>query len=110
MPLNILNKEDLFGRAINAHTLGKYPEAEKLYRQVLAMDPNHAGACQNLGVLAFQVGRNDAAIPLLKRALAINPDAKPECRLVNLIMQRRARWLLSRTDQLFLNPAPAGAK
>jgi predicted anti-sigma-YlaC factor YlaD len=39
---------------------------------------------------------------LLKRALAINPDAHPEWRLVNLVMQRRAQWLLSRTDQLFL--------
>jgi predicted anti-sigma-YlaC factor YlaD len=39
---------------------------------------------------------------LLHQALAINPDAKPEWRLVNLIMQRRAKWLLSRTDQLFL--------
>ena len=39
---------------------------------------------------------------LLGRALAINVDAKPEWRLVNLVMQRRARWLLSRTDELFL--------
>jgi predicted anti-sigma-YlaC factor YlaD len=39
---------------------------------------------------------------LLHRALEINPDAKPECRLVNLVMQRRAKWLLSRTNQLFL--------
>ena len=39
---------------------------------------------------------------LLGRALAINADAKPEWRLVNLVMQRRARWLLSRTDELFL--------
>src|ERR1051325_7402233 len=38
----------------------------------------------------------------LNRALAINPDAKPEWRLVNLVMQRRAKWLLGRTDQLFL--------
>ena len=38
----------------------------------------------------------------LHRALAINPDAKPEWRLVNLVMQRRARWLLSRIDELFL--------
>ncbi len=74
MALNIMNKEDLFGRAINAHTQGNYPEAEKLYRQVLAMDPNHAGACQNLGVLAFQVGRNDAAIPLLKKAIELSPN------------------------------------
>src|SRR5438552_2907750 len=41
---------------------------------------------------------------LLNRALAINPDAKPEWRLVNLVMQRRARWLLSRIDELFLTP------
>jgi predicted anti-sigma-YlaC factor YlaD len=39
---------------------------------------------------------------LLGRALAIDPDAKPEWRLVNLVMQRRARWLLSRIDELFL--------
>lgn len=39
---------------------------------------------------------------MLRMALAINPDAKPEWRLANLVMQRRARWLLSRTDELFL--------
>jgi predicted anti-sigma-YlaC factor YlaD len=44
---------------------------------------------------------------LLKRALAINPDTKPEWRLANLAMQRRAKWLLSRTDELFLNATPA---
>ena len=38
---------------------------------------------------------------LLNRALAVNVDAKPEYRLVNLVMQRRARWLLARADQLF---------
>ena len=43
---------------------------------------------------------------LLKRALAIDPDVRPEWRLENLIMQRRARWLLSRTDQLFLRREP----
>jgi predicted anti-sigma-YlaC factor YlaD len=42
---------------------------------------------------------------LLQQALAIDADAKLECRLVNLVMQRRAKWLLSRTDQLFLRPA-----
>jgi predicted anti-sigma-YlaC factor YlaD len=39
---------------------------------------------------------------LLKRALAIDAEAIPEARLANLITQRRARWLLSRTDDLFL--------
>jgi predicted anti-sigma-YlaC factor YlaD len=39
---------------------------------------------------------------ILQRALAIDPDVKPEWRLENLVMQRRARWLLSRVDQLIL--------
>lgn len=42
---------------------------------------------------------------VLERALAIDPDAKPQWRLANLIMQRRARWLLDNADDLFLNPA-----
>jgi predicted anti-sigma-YlaC factor YlaD len=39
---------------------------------------------------------------LLQKALAVDPDARPEWRLSNLIAQRRARWLLSREDELFL--------
>ncbi|MBI3448987.1 MAG: hypothetical protein HY049_08750 [Acidobacteria bacterium] len=40
-------------------------------------------------------------VALLNRALAIDPDARPEWRLVNLVLQRRARWLLARADLLF---------
>jgi len=38
---------------------------------------------------------------LLQQALAVNVDAVPEARLANLVMQRRARWLLAKTDELF---------
>jgi predicted anti-sigma-YlaC factor YlaD len=40
---------------------------------------------------------------LLRRAVAIDPHARPEWRLANLILQRRARWLLRRADDLFLD-------
>ena len=39
---------------------------------------------------------------LLERALAVDPDARPEWRLVNLIVQRRARWLVEREEDLFV--------
>jgi predicted anti-sigma-YlaC factor YlaD len=39
---------------------------------------------------------------LLARALAVDVNARPEYRLSNLVMQRRARWLLLRIDDLFL--------
>jgi predicted anti-sigma-YlaC factor YlaD len=46
---------------------------------------------------------------LLARALDVDVNAKPEWRLANLVMQRRARWLLSRTDRLF-NGGPERAE
>ena len=39
---------------------------------------------------------------LLARALAVDPDARPEWRLQNLVSQRRARWLLATADDLFI--------
>jgi len=38
---------------------------------------------------------------LLNKALKIDVNQWPEHRQLNLVMQRRARWLLSRTDKLF---------
>ncbi len=39
---------------------------------------------------------------LLQKALAIDVDAHPAMRLSNLVMQRRARWLLAHKDDLIL--------
>lgn len=38
---------------------------------------------------------------MLRAALAVDPDARPEWRLANLVMQRRAARLLARADELF---------
>ncbi len=40
---------------------------------------------------------------LLHRALAIDPDERTEWRMNNLVSQRRARWLLGRTDRLIMD-------
>ena len=52
---------------------------------------------------AVSVAKQDRAEfeALLHRALAINVETRPEWKLANIVMQRRARWLLARTDQLF---------
>jgi predicted anti-sigma-YlaC factor YlaD len=42
---------------------------------------------------------------VLEQALKIDPDQDRENRLVNLVAQQRARWLLRRADELFLEPA-----
>lgn len=45
--------------------------------------------------------RHDFTVKL-QQALAINPGVQPQWRLENLVMQRRARWLLTQVDQLFI--------
>lgn len=41
---------------------------------------------------------------MLDKALAVDVNAEPEWRVLNLVVQKRARWLLSRTDKLFPKP------
>jgi len=39
---------------------------------------------------------------LLEQALAVDVERAPEFRLANILAQRRARWLLGRADELFI--------
>jgi hypothetical protein len=43
---------------------------------------------------------------MLERALAVDADQYEEVRLLNLVAQRRARWLMSRIDDLILDDDP----
>jgi predicted O-linked N-acetylglucosamine transferase (SPINDLY family) len=55
------------------HEAGRLPQAEALYRQVLAMDPTHAECHYRLAMLAFRHGRGDLAISSLLRAVELAP-------------------------------------
>jgi predicted anti-sigma-YlaC factor YlaD len=44
---------------------------------------------------------------LLNKALSIDPDEYLQYRLVNILMQKRARWLLERKEDLILPPLDA---
>jgi predicted anti-sigma-YlaC factor YlaD len=61
---------------------------------------------------AVCVERRDAVQfeKFLQQALAIDPNLMPEHRLENLVMQRRARWLLAKKDDLFLTPGKPAAR
>jgi predicted O-linked N-acetylglucosamine transferase (SPINDLY family) len=54
--------------AVQHHEAGRLPEAEKIYRQILAAQPSHPDALHFLGLLAQQTGHHDAAATLLHRA------------------------------------------
>jgi len=60
-----------------------------------------AGAYVSLAEsVAVEQQNRDEFEKLLHQALAIDPNTDPNVRLVNLIMQRRARWLLAQEDNL----------
>ena len=63
---------DLFAAALRLHQAGRLAEAEPLYRQALALDPNHVHALHYLGALAHQAGRSDIAADLIGRAVALD--------------------------------------
>jgi predicted O-linked N-acetylglucosamine transferase (SPINDLY family) len=62
-----------YAAALDHHKAGRLADAERLYRQVCAADPNHAGSFHRLGVVAHQLGRSDA-VELLERAVTLKPD------------------------------------
>ncbi len=58
---------DIFNSALSQHRSGNLAEAERLYRQVVAGAPDHAGALHNLGMLAQARGHLQEAGELLDR-------------------------------------------
>jgi protein O-GlcNAc transferase len=60
--------------AVGHHTAGRLAEAEKIYRSILGRDPNEPDALHLLGLIVSQVGRADAAVELIERAIALRPS------------------------------------
>jgi Tfp pilus assembly protein PilF/SAM-dependent methyltransferase len=82
----------LFASAVQHLRAGQMAEAERLCREVLAIEPNHFDGLHLLGIIAHNVGRNDDAAQFIARAIAVN-GRSPECHF-NLAQVLRAlrRW------------------
>lgn len=55
------------------HQAGRLNEAERIYRQILAIDIHHADSLHLLGMVAYQAAGHEIAVELICRAIAINP-------------------------------------
>ena len=78
------------GRALkNAqrhHAAGDLPKAESIYRQILQTENNHPDALHLLGLIAYQIGKNDVALNLITKALKSKPVfAKAHSNLGNVL-------------------------
>lgn len=63
-----------FDLAQDLHQRGLLVEAEHAYRQILQRRPDHGGALHYLGAIAMQLGQVQAALPLMERALSVDPE------------------------------------
>jgi protein O-GlcNAc transferase len=76
MPENdpqMMTIQQTFDLAIQHHQAGRLQDAEQLYRQILARQPDHFQALLHLGILAHQQGREDLAIELIRKSITLNP-------------------------------------
>jgi tetratricopeptide (TPR) repeat protein len=64
---------DRLARALGHHQAGRLDEAETLYRELLADQPDHPDALHYLGVIALQGGNGDEAVRLIGRSLELAP-------------------------------------
>ena len=58
-----------------------------MYRRVLETAPDHPRALHYAGVLAHQQGRNDEALALIERSLALVPDQADWCSNLGIVFQ-----------------------
>jgi tetratricopeptide (TPR) repeat protein len=65
--------QEVYNRALERHRAGNLAEAEKIYREILAQNPNYDRALNMLGVIAMQVGETAAAADLIGKAIAVQP-------------------------------------
>jgi protein O-GlcNAc transferase len=77
--------------ALQHHQSGRLHEAERIYRQILAREPNHADALHFLGVIAHQMGQYQQAVELIGRAIVLNPSEAIYYNNLGLVLQHLGR-------------------
>ena len=65
---------ELWAAGLQHHRAKRLIEAEVCYRRILAVQPNNAGVCSNLGAVLVEQGKLDEAIAAYRQAIGIKPD------------------------------------
>jgi tetratricopeptide (TPR) repeat protein len=110
-PISIL--DGMLATAIKHHRQGQLPEAERIYRRILSIDPRHADGLHMLGTLAHQVGRQDIAVQLIRAAIGIQPGQAAYYSNLGTILQAQgllAEATVAYQDALDRNPSLAEAQ
>ena len=75
VPQQTLTIQQAFELAMQHQQSGRRAEAQGLYHQILAVDPQHLDALQMLAVLTHESGKSSEAIAIIRRAMQLHPRA-----------------------------------
>ena len=83
-----LAEQRVFAVAVEHFQARRLAAAERLFQQILTVNPRHADSLHLLGVIAYQTGRHDLAVERISKAIAIHPgEASLHSNLGNLLLQ-----------------------
>ena len=63
--------------AVQHHQTGELDRAERLYRDIIRLDPQHSDALHLLGLVAHQRNNSRTAVDYITRAISINDSFPP---------------------------------
>ncbi|HSU66022.1 MAG TPA: tetratricopeptide repeat protein, partial [Tepidisphaeraceae bacterium] len=97
----------IYSDALRQHQRGDLAEAERLYRRVLNISPDHSFALHGLGILARIAGRPDEAVGLIRRAISLRPEvAEYHTNLGNALLEmgQAANAIAAHQQAIALDP------
>jgi Tfp pilus assembly protein PilF len=77
--------------ALQQHRAGLFSQAERIYRQILAFDRNHADSLHLLGMIEYQAGNHAVAVETIRRAIAINKRQAAYHSNLGIVLQSEGR-------------------
>jgi tetratricopeptide (TPR) repeat protein len=81
--------QGMLRNALQHHQAGRLTEAERIYRQILAIDAHQPDSLHLLGMIAYEGGSHEAAVDMIRLAIAI--DGKQAAYHSNLATVLRAQ-------------------
>jgi tetratricopeptide (TPR) repeat protein len=109
--LHVQIRELLTG-AIELHQNNRLPEAEKRYRRILQVEPQHAEALHLMGVIAYQQDRHQEALEMISKAIEnepLNPKFHNNLGLIFEALNQTSNAVQSYQQALHLDPVFADA-
>ena len=75
VPPPALDVKAAYREALGLQLENSSAKAEELYRKIIASDPHHTDALNNLGVIVMAGGSRQEAIGLFNKVIALKPDS-----------------------------------